>query len=343
LDLPIPTTISDWDTTLRAFKQEYDATLITHWNRFHTAGFVAGAFGAYGSTGYRLYIDPRTDTIELAQVQPEWKDFIEHMNMWWTEGLINQDLLTLDDSLVRPMMLNDESGLSFSAMSQITNWTIDAEEAGSDAHWIGIPTPTADDGSISMIFGGPGITGFTAGITNSVGDDRLEIVMRILDYAYSPEGHIYWNFGIEGVSYNMVGGVPVFSDYLRDSPDGINEAMQLYSGTIWGAPAIQATEIIVSRNLPVAVEANNTWFYSFPELAVRFQLPRGMGLNAAEANRAGEIEGAIQTYVNEMTVQFMTGAEPIANFDSFVNTIGSMGLEELLSLYQAAYERFKAR
>ena len=343
LNLPVPKTISDWDNTLRAFKDEYNATLITHWNRFQTAGFVAGAFGAYASTAYRLYLDPRTDTIELAQVQPEWKDYIEHMNMWWSEGLINQDLMTLDDVAVRGMMLNDESGLSFSAMSQITNWTLDAIEHDTGARWIGIPTPTADDGSISMVFGGPGITGYTAGITNSVGEDRMEVVMRMLDYAYSPEGNLYWNFGTEGVSWNMVNGVPTFSDLLYDDPNGISEAMQWWSGTVWGGPAIQATAIIVTRNLPVAVEANDTWFYSFPELAQKFTLPRGMSLNAAEASRAGELEGAIQTYVTEMAASYLIGNESTSNFDDFVENVERMGLQELLSLYQAAYERFRSR
>ena len=50
LGLPMPTTISDWDTTLRAFNEAHGATLVLPWGRFNTTGFVAGAFGAHGST-----------------------------------------------------------------------------------------------------------------------------------------------------------------------------------------------------------------------------------------------------------------------------------------------------
>jgi len=342
-DLPLPTTISDWDNTLEVFTEYYSAPLAMFWARFNVNSFVAGAFGAQGSTQYRLFIDRATDTVQLAQVQPEWRDYIEHMNMWWNNGWINQDLLTLADADIRTLAANDDVGLSLSALSQITLWTLDAEEAGSPAHWVAAPFPTADDGSISSVTGGQGITTFAATITNSVDDDRLELAMRVLDFAFSPEGHIYWNYGIEGVSWEMVNGEPQFSDYLINHPEGINEAMQRYVGTIWAAPAVQATNVIVARNHPVAIEANDLWFYTHPEVAIQFGLPRGMALNAQESMRAGEIEGAIQTYVNEMAVQFLTGAVSIDEFDSFVENVMNMGLEELLALYQAAYERFLAR
>ena len=68
-----------------------------------------------------------------------------------------------------------------------------------------------------------------------------------------------------------------------------------------------------------------------------------MNLNAQEATRAGEIESTIQTYVDEMAVQFLTGAVSIDEFDNFVQTVHDMGLEELLALYQAAFDRFRAR
>jgi len=342
-DLPLPTTISDWDNTLRVFTEEYNAPLAMFWARFNVNSFVAGAFGAQGSTQYRLYVDRATDTIQLAQVQPEWRDYIEHMNMWWNQGWINQDLLTLEDSDIRTLAANDDVGLSLSALSQITLWTLDAEEAGSPAHWVAAPFPTGDDGTITSVTGGQGITTFAATVTGNVSDDRLELVMRVLDYAFSPEGHLYWNYGPEGVSWDMVDGEPTFSDYLFDSPDGIAVAMQRYSGTIWASPSVQATNIIVVRNHPVAIEANDIWFYTHEDVAVQFGLPRGMSLNAQEATRAGEIEGAIQTYVNEMAVQFLTGAISLDEFDNFVQTVNDMGLEELLSLYQAAFDRFRAR
>jgi putative aldouronate transport system substrate-binding protein len=68
-----------------------------------------------------------------------------------------------------------------------------------------------------------------------------------------------------------------------------------------------------------------------------------MALSAAESARAEILQGPIATYVDEMSIRFFTGAEPIENYDHFVSEMHRMGLEELLSLYQDAYERFMAR
>ena len=323
LGLPVPTTIGCWDYTLRAFHDEFNgATLQIPWGRFNGPGFLAGAFGAFASTGYRLFLCPQTDTIQLAQVLPEWRDYITHMNMWWNEGLIDQDLLTATDATVRTNMLNNEGGLSFSAQSQITLWTLDAEELNTGAVWVAAPFPTGNDGTLTMVYGGPGIIpGSTSSITHSVSDDRMEIAMRILDFAFSPEGFLYWNFGTEGVSWNMVNGEPVFSDLLRNDPDGIAHSMLQHVGTVWHAPGIQATQVVVQRNHPAAIAATNLWWETTGHIAVQYPLPPGMFLNAAEASRAEELRSPIQTHVNEMTVRFLTGGEPIENFDSFVATI----------------------
>jgi putative aldouronate transport system substrate-binding protein len=165
----------------------------------------------------------------------------------------------------------------------------------------------------------------------------------MLDFAYTADGFMYWNFGKEGVSWNWEDGRPIFSDLLHNDPNGIHGAMEMYVGSVWNGPTIQATEVLVQRNRPQSIEANNTWFYNnraFSEFWVR---PRGMALSAEESGRAEIIEGPLATYVNEMSIRFFTGAEPIDNYDDFVATMYSMGLEELLSLYQAAYERWLAR
>ena len=48
------------------------------------------------------------------------------------------------------------------------------------------------------------------------------------------------------------------------------------------------------------------------------------------------------TYLNEMFVKFITGEVDLAAFDDYVATAKSMGLEELLRIYQARYDRINA-
>ena len=42
--------------------------------------------------------------------------------------------------------------------------------------------------------------------------------MQLLDYAYSYDGHILFNFGVEGVSFNWVNGLPKYTDVVMKNP-----------------------------------------------------------------------------------------------------------------------------
>ena len=51
----------------------------------------------------------------------------------------------------------------------------------------------------------------------------------------------------------------------------------------------------------------------------------------------------METYRDEMMLKFITGIESLDNFDSYVETLNSMGLTQLTEVYQAAYSRYQAR
>ena len=57
--------------------------------------------------------------------------------------------------------------VSYTSMGQLNNWNKEEEAAGNEGTWVGIPYPTADDGSISSVFGGPGIGKHTTVITTT--------------------------------------------------------------------------------------------------------------------------------------------------------------------------------
>ena len=48
----------------------------------------------------------------------------------------------------------------------------------------------------------------------------------------------------------------------------------------------------------------------------------------------------IETYMNETVDKFIMGVEPLDKFDDYVAQIESMGLADVLAVYQAAYDRY---
>jgi putative aldouronate transport system substrate-binding protein len=52
---------------------------------------------------------------------------------------------------------------------------------------------------------------------------------------------------------------------------------------------------------------------------------------------------ALNTYVEEMTVKFIAGREPLANWDRFQATLKQLNVDEAVALRQKALDRYNAR
>ena len=61
------------------------------------------------------------------------------------------------------------------------------------------------------------------------------------DFGYTDEGHMLNNFGIEGVSYTMENGEPVYTDEIMKNPEGLTmgQAMGKYMRSSYGGPFVQ--------------------------------------------------------------------------------------------------------
>ena len=66
-------------------------------------------------------------------------------------------------------------------------------------------------------------------------------------------------------------------------------------------------------------------------------------MTADEQEKDARIIADVKTYTDEMILKFITGKEPISNFDSFVQQVKSLKIDESLAIRQAAYERYMAR
>jgi len=49
----------------------------------------------------------------------------------------------------------------------------------------------------------------------------------------------------------------------------------------------------------------------------------------------------IQTYVKQMEAKFIAGNEPLSNWDNYVSTLKKMRVEQVISIHQTAYDRWK--
>ncbi len=343
--LQAPETISDWENVMRTFKEKYGAQLSFAWSRFNTTG-ISGAFGAYGASDATYYVTA-DNKIQLAQAQPEWKEYAKKLAEWYKEGLIDQDIFSLDDTSIKGKLLADKVGISITSMGQLTNWINEAEEptSGNGAKWTALQYPKGDDGTLSMIFGGTGIGPHTSFVTTNASEDKMKLALQVLDYAYTEEGNIFWNFGKEGESwqYNDKGEIE-YMDAVVNDPDGLNNAIMKYGGSTWSGSCIQATRMLYLKNSQAGIDANDLWFYPNEAVSSNWKEPVGITFTTEESDEMDLYLNNINTYCQETFASIVTGSMDIdAEWENHLANLEGMDLARVLEIRQAAFDRYLTR
>jgi putative aldouronate transport system substrate-binding protein len=271
--------------------------------------------------------------------------------MLWDEGLMDQDVITLDDTSIKGKVHNDQIGISVTSMGQMNNWNNERIAKGQEAVWVGCPYPKADDGSLSSVTGGFGIGHYTGVITKTADEETMKLCLQMLDYAYTQEGFLYWNYGTEGVSWVWgEDGIPKFTDLVNNDPD--TDPMRKYNAMTFGGTGIQATNLLYLKNAPAAIEANNIWFYNFEDeeknLAVTggWRWPVGVTFTVDEMDMINIYGGSLNTFVSECFQAFLTGAMDIdddATWEKYLKDAETYNLSKILKIRQDCYDRYLAR
>ena len=162
-----------------------------------------------------------------------------------------------------------------------------------------------------------------------------------LNYGYTEEGRLYWNFGKEGETYTLDSdGTPKFTSLITEDPDGLSMATQKYCGVSTNGISIQAAQFVYQRNVVNAAEAVYKWIDN--TTAPEHCLP-ALSMTEEENAKWADKINAINTRVEEMAVKFLVGDESLDNFDAYVEEINGMGLQECLDIEQAALDRYMVK
>lgn len=340
--LEVPKTISEFEDVIRAFKEKYNAKFSFAWGRFATTG-VSGAFGAYGAANEQWFI--KDGKVALAQAQPEWRTYMQWLNKLWEEDLLDTDIMSLDDTSIKSKIHNDQVGISITSMGQLNNWNKEREADNKEPVWEGIQYPTGDDGTLSMVFGGYGIGANTYVVTKCADEDTMKLALQFLDYGFTQEGHLYWNFGKEGVSWEYdENGEPQLTALVTEDPD--TDPITKYGGATWSGCGIQATKLLYMKNSDVAIRANDIWFYPNEDVTSSWTWPRGTTYTLEERDELDLISGALGTYTQESFANFLTGASDIdddAVWEKYIADYANYNLDRITEIRQACYDRYLAR
>ena len=135
--------------------------------------------------------------------------------------------------------------------------------------------------------------------------------------------------------YNVVDGKKIFTDEVLNAEDGVPTYMRNQ-----GQVEIGAIRKFDAEKQGMSKEAQEAWDMYNDNGWCKEQTEYDV-LTEEENEIKGKYSSNINTYANEQRQKWIMGAEDIdSTWDKYVETIKSMHVDEMVKVYQAAYERF---
>ena len=341
LNLEVPVTLDDWENVLTAMRAKTGGlgpltmTSLTSGGRNVNTG--PGWVSAFG---LRMGFFRDNNVVKYGQYEPAYRDFLELFNRWYTNGLLDAEFITNDMAAFNAKVLNDRAGAFLGYTGSNIGVYLDAKRDDPNFDLVAAPYPVINRGETPFSgqrdFPLPG-----NGLVITTAARNPELVAEWADYAYGEEGHMLFNFGIEGESYNMIDGFPQYSDIIMNNPDwGVANGLGMYTRAVYSGPIVQDERYIVQYlGRDQQRDALDKWFRTDAENNIMPPVTP----TPEESQRLSAIMTEVSTYANEMFVRFIVGDEPLANFDQYRQQLRRMGVEEAIAIQQAALDRFNAR
>jgi len=343
LGLPVPETIDDWTKTLTAFKEKKGAaapfSVVSKPRFFNESG--NGAFlGAFGVTRGFYQEDGK---IKFGPYESGFKEYLKLFRQWYANGLLDKNIATADSKALDGNMASGETGASVgNAGGGIGKWQPLVEGDDPKAVLVAAPYPVLNKGETpkfgqkSQAYASEG----TVAISTSAKDPVLAVEM--LDYGYSEEGHLFFNFGTEGVSYNMEDGYPKYTDLLLKNPDKLApaQAISKYARGSYNGPFVQ-DQRYAEQFFALQTQRDAVGIWKNTD-ADQYNLPP-ITPTPEESSEYATIMNDINTLVDEMTLKIILGQEPLEQYESYVDKMKSLHLDRAIEIQQAALDRYNAR
>lgn len=306
LGLEIPTTLEELKNVAIAFAtQDPDGNGVndtfgyTGLNEVNNS-YMDPILGAFGVGQDDFVLDAQGNLVYSAATEA-YRDALAWMKDFIATGAVDPDvsLMTSFDA-VREKVYRNQVGMMYFSWAEFVKPPYDQTlaEMTPDAEWIQIDAPIGPGGRYSSCYNVPGFATNGWVLSADLADDpeKLDLILRYLDYITAGEGSDLVCYGVEGIHFNYVDGKVV-------PTDRISEVSYAWQHQLMGRDEITylaikfptCSEAIATAAGYSRIDAYDS-YVSIPE-----------GLNKADLTR----------YVTEETTRFIYGTRDMATWEDY--------------------------
>ena len=346
--MEVPTTYSEWETVLTAFKDQLGIKAPLYTSKY---GIDMGEMMAGYDTAPYFY--QRDGKVQYGPMDDGYRDYLVMMNDWYNKGLLDPDFATRASGGVtadNDMILNDQVGALTDYGTRLDDTYVSRGATNPDLCYVGAPQPTKDPDDPTYVepaYRDNTYSYMLHGGCNSISADSeyAEIAIRWVDGFYATDIALNANYGTEDyegtvwhTDESTSTGRMIDYDYRYSNPDGLSSGMVL---VLYSAknPPIRYEGMQVECSTPIKLEGYEIWKKYEPVNA----LPTRMTMTSDEGTESASLYTDIETYVQECNVKFIMGQMSLDDYDSYRDTLVNMGIERCIELRQQALDRYNNR
>ena len=269
-----------------------------------------------------------------------YKEYLTMLNQWYEEGLISKDFASAPGAMDPSGMAEITSGncgVFFNGAPMLSMYSAMSDDP--DLYLVGLPDPVKTEGEKTHV----DTTEYDFGaerMSISTKCEDPELAIQYCDFWFTDQGIQLANYGVEGLSCEVVDGKPQFTDTVLNNPDlAAGDAISFYTGRNSTPSWASNSKLLVSFNEHEA-GCFEVWANSRDN---RDAYPYVAQLTMDESYEISMLAADYESYALECRDKFITGDMDIeTEYAAYEEAVREMGLIRALEIKQDAYDRYMA-
>jgi putative aldouronate transport system substrate-binding protein len=351
-------TLEDWYNFMKAAKQDDPNThgVGVYGDILTLAWSLRGAYGIHGQFNWQDWTTLRDDRLIDASILPEAREAINTARTWYTEGLVDPDMISLvENQPAKEKWMAGKSIVAINDYLEVLGYGPEYRNQNPDAAFDVVaeipPTGPSGEQVETGNFTGWGYFGY--GLGADCKDPAA--ACRLIDYMYSDEGMaLYW-LGVEGQTYEKVG------DSYRFLPTVKEEVEKTFAAGIDGADSRARSLIylyglgmffIGGKHYPAPGTMRDAYTEGDPSIesaayvaGQELERPYMSALipnpvfTEDESAELTTLKADIDTYRQETFTNMISGKLGMDQWDAYVTQMKALGGDRMEEIYNVALER----
>lgn len=274
------------------------------------------------NTHIGFFPDPETSEVRYGPTEDAFKDMITYLNMFYKEGLIPPNWLSMDVKVWNQAMTTSESFITvqYVAQLEIINNQLQDER-------LIFMKPPAGPGGANYI---PNTNYKNAGYGVFSQTKNLEATLKFIDFMYSDRGMEIASWGKENETYTVEDGERKFLPEYKSFSDLRRNVGFMTEGSYGRFDTDAMLELIREDERYSYEEAPQ---YAYPIQVVK------PNFRSDEMEEFQLLTSRITKHYEENMAKFIMGSRSLNEWESYVTEAEALGIVRLTELYQTGWDR----